>query len=152
MFDMRKYKMGFDLWGPLLFLAIMLPNIIWFLVPAPTDILRNTSITPVVDTVASVFQVIMVAAICMLRNTTGGSPMDVGWKYGITVAVLLYFAGWVLYYAGMTNVVVIMDLCVAPCVAFILFALARKNTVALVAAIGFIVCHMYYGIVNFVLK
>lgn len=78
--------------------------------------------------------------------------MGVGWKYGITVAVLLYFAGWVLYYAGMTNAVVIMDLCIAPCVAFILFALARKNAVALVAAIGFILCHMYYGIVNFVVK
>ena len=152
MFETRKYNIGFDLWALVLFVAIMLPNGIWFLVPAPEDILRSASITAVIDTVASVFQVILVVAICVLRNAAGRSPMGVGWKYGITVAVLLYFAGWVLYYAGMTNAVVIMDLCIAPCVAFILFALARKNAVALVAAIGFILCHMYYGIVNFVVK
>lgn len=150
MFDMRKYRMGFDIWGLLLFLAIMLPNIIWFLVPAPMDILRNPSVTPALDTVASVFQVIMAAAICVLQNSTCRKSMGVGWRGGIAAAVLFYFAGWGFYYAGVTNALVIMDLCVVPCVAFILFSLARKNAAALVLGAGFMMCHMYYGIVNFV--
>ena len=152
MFDMRKYKMGFDIWGLLLFLVIMLPNIIWFLTPTPVDILRNPSVTPTVDTVASVLQVIMVAAICVLQNSTCGKPMGRGWRGGIAAAVLFYFAGWGLYYAGVTSTLVIMDLCVVPCVAFLLFSLARKNAAALVAGAGFLLCHMYYGIVNFVVK
>ena len=152
MFDMRKYKIGFDLWGLLLFLAIMLPNIIWFLVPAPADILRNTSITPVVDTVASVFQVIMVAAICILQNSACRKPMGRSWRGGIAAAVLLYFAGWEFYYAGVTSTLVIIDLFTVPCVAFILFSLARKNAAALVTGACFMICHMYYGIVNFVAK
>ncbi|MDE6673431.1 MAG: hypothetical protein K2K19_01270, partial [Acetatifactor sp.] len=64
--------------------------------------------------------------------------------------VLFYFAGWGFYYAGVTNALVIMDLCAVPCVAFILFSLARKNAAALVAGAGFMICHIYYGIVNFV--
>lgn len=151
MFDVRKYRMGFDLWGLLLFLAIMLPNVIWFLVPAPVDILRNPSVTPAIDTAASVFQVIMVAAICMLRNDIYRKPMGMGWRGGIVAAVLFYFAGWVFYYAGVVNALVIMDLCIAPCAAFILFALARRNAVAFAADVVFILCHGYYGIVNFVI-
>lgn len=151
MFDMRKYRMGFDLWGLLLFLAIMLPNIIWFLVPAPVDILRNPSVTPAIDTVASVFQMIMVAAICILRNDACRKPVGMGWRGGIAAAVLFYFAGWAFYYAGVTNAMIIMDSCIAPCAAFILFALARKNAPALAAAVVFMLCHGYYGVVNFVI-
>lgn len=150
MLKIRNYKPGFDPWGTLLFAVIMLPNVIWFLVPAPVDVLRNPSVTPTADAVASFFQMVMVAAICMLRNAAGGSPMGIMWRWGIGAAVLFYFAGWGFYYAGITSVMVVMDLCIAPCLAFILFALARKNAVALAAATGFMACHVYYGIVNFI--
>lgn len=152
MSEIRRYKFGFDIWGLLLFVVIMLPNVIWFLVPAPSDILRNSSVTPVIDTVASAFQMIMVAAICVLQNSTCEKPMGGGWRQSIAAVVLFYFAGWGFYYAGMINAMIIMDLCVVPCMAFILFSLARKNAAALVAAAGFMVCHVYYGIVNFVAK
>lgn len=51
MLKINKYKIGFDIFGLILFLLIMIPNIIWFSIPAPNDILRNESITPVIDTV-----------------------------------------------------------------------------------------------------
>ncbi|MDE7224152.1 MAG: hypothetical protein K2O34_10280 [Acetatifactor sp.] len=151
MFDLRKYRVVFDIWGLLLFLAVMLPNIIWFLMPAPVDLLRKPSVTSVADTVASVFQVIMVAAGCALQNSTCRRPAGRGWRGGIAAAVFLYFTGWAFYYAGITNVLIIMDLCIAPCAAFILFALARRNGIAFVTAIVFMLCHGYYGAVNFVI-
>ena len=43
----KEYRIGFDIWGALLFLIIMLPNTIWFAVPAPNDILRTDSVTKV---------------------------------------------------------------------------------------------------------
>ena len=46
---LKKYKMGFDIWGLLLFIIIMIPNFIWFAVPAPNDILRADSITHLGD-------------------------------------------------------------------------------------------------------
>lgn len=50
----RKYRVGFDFRGLILFLIIMIPNFIWFIVPAPNDILRNDSLTPHIDMIASV--------------------------------------------------------------------------------------------------
>ena len=51
---LQKYKLSFDIWGLLLFLIIMIPNFIWFAVPAPNDILRANSITETVDTIENV--------------------------------------------------------------------------------------------------
>ena len=65
---LKKYKLGFDIWGALLFLIIMVPNFIWFVVPAPNDILRADSITKTLDTVASVCQVLMIIVLCILIN------------------------------------------------------------------------------------
>ncbi len=48
---LKQYRFGFDPWGLLLFLLVMLPNFIWFAVPAPDDILRVDSATPVVDAI-----------------------------------------------------------------------------------------------------
>lgn len=51
---LKKYRLSFDIWGLLLFLVIMIPNSIWFAVPAPNDILRANSITVIFDTIASI--------------------------------------------------------------------------------------------------
>ncbi len=37
----KKYKIGFDIRGLIIFIVIMIPNFIWFAVPAPNDILRG---------------------------------------------------------------------------------------------------------------
>lgn len=41
----KNFKLGFDIGGLLLFGVIMIPNFIWFIVPAPNDILRTESVT-----------------------------------------------------------------------------------------------------------
>lgn len=46
-------KLGFDVGGLVLFLALMLPNFLWFAIPAPNDVLRAESATPVIDAIAS---------------------------------------------------------------------------------------------------
>lgn len=148
--SIRSYKFSFDLWGLLLFLIIMLPNIIWFALPAPRDVLRNDSVTPLIDGAASVFQVIMVAALCLIINKEASHPMKNGFRTAVITGVALYFIGWILYYNGVTAPAVILGLCIAPCAAFILFAAARKNIIALASAVIFTICHLIYGIVNFI--
>ena len=51
---MKKYRFSFEIWGLLLFLIVMLPTFIWLAIPAPNDILRENSITEMVDAIASV--------------------------------------------------------------------------------------------------
>ncbi len=148
---MRKYRISFDIWGLLLFLLVMIPNFIWFAVPAPRDVLRTGSATEFLDTVASVCQVLFAGALCMLANKERG-------VLGLTPLIrccigcgALYYGGWILYYLGFTNPLVILLLTVPPCLAFLLFAVARKNFAAVIPAAIFSVCHLIYGVVNFII-
>lgn len=45
------------MWALVLLFIIMIPNLTWFAVPAPHDILREESVTVVVDTIASLVYV-----------------------------------------------------------------------------------------------
>ena len=151
MLTLKHYKIGFDPWGLALFLTVMLPNFIWFALPAPNDILRNESVTPILDSAAQIFQVIMAAALCAVVNAARDRPMRRGYRAGTAACVVLYFAGWAAYYAGIANAAVILDLCLAPCGAFLLFALARKNGIALISTGMFTICHLIFAVVNFLI-
>ncbi len=148
---MKKYRFGFDVWGLLLFLIIMVPNFIWFAVPAPNDVLRSKSVTEILDTIASVCQVLMIAALCLIinceRDKLRFSPLIIG----SCVCAALYFISWISYYNGAVNATVIIGLTLPPCLAFLLFALDRKNSIAVVSCSIFTVCHLIYGIVNYII-
>lgn len=148
---LKKYKFSFDISGLVIFLIVMIPNFIWFNVPAPNDILRNESVTAIVDMIGSIFQVLFIASLCILvnkeRNKLHFSPMII---FSI-ICIVLYFVGWVLYYNGITDPFVILSLTLPPCLAFILFALDRKNIIAVVFASCFAICHLIYGAVNYIL-
>ncbi|MDE7171784.1 MAG: hypothetical protein K2O11_07910, partial [Oscillospiraceae bacterium] len=122
---------------------------IWFAFPAPNDVLRSESATPTVDFVAQVFQIAIAAALCAVVNVTRDKPMKRGYLAGIAACVGLYLAGWAAYYAGIVNAAVILDLCLAPCGAFLIFALGRKNAIALVSAAAFAVGHLLAAVLNF---
>ena len=146
----NQYRFGFDVWGLILFLLVMIPNFIWFAVPAPNDVLRVESVTPVVDVIASVCQVLTVACLCFVinqeRDKLRFSPLVIA----TMVCVAVYYVGWVLYYSGIVSEWVILLLTIPPCLAFILFATDRKNLPAVLFATGFAVCHLIFAIVNFI--
>lgn len=147
----KNYRLGFDPWGFGLFLLIMLPNLVWFAVPAPNDILRAQSATPLLDSIGQVFQVIMVAALCAVRNIAPDKPMKHGFQNGVFLPILLYFIGWRAYASGVVIPIVILSLTLAPCAAFLVFALGRKNVPALLAAASFTTCHLISSVINFIL-
>lgn len=151
MFRIKDYRFGFDIWGLVLFILIMLPNFIWFAIPAPDDVLRNESVTPVIDSVAQVFQVVMIASMCVIINKNCNRPMNRQYITGIASFIFIYFLGWIMYYTGIVNALITLDLCIAPCMAFLLFTVARRNIVALTSTCAFMICHVTYGIINFVI-
>ena len=146
----KKYKFGFDYWGLLLFLVIMIPNFIWFGVPAPNDILRSDSVTPIVDGIGSVCQVAFVAAICVLKRKDIKTVRVSKLIVSALILVAAYYAGWILYYCGQTNPIVIVLLTIPPCLSFISYAVDRKNWIALIPTVIFTICHIIYGFVNFI--
>ena len=148
---LKKYKIGFDIWGLLLFLIIMIPNFIWFAVPAPNDVLRVDSVTKVLDTVASVCQVLMIVLLCVLKNKERNKTKNIALIISVIISCLLYFASWIFYYSGIINAFVILGLTIPPCLAFFFFALERKNLIAIIPISVFSICHLIYGIVNFII-
>ena len=149
---LQNYCFDFDVWGLLLFLLVMLPNFIWFAVPAPNDVLRAESVTPVVDAIASVCQVLTVACLCFLINEARGKLRFSPLVIAAVICVAIYYLGWALYYSGIANTWVILLLTLPPCLSFILFAADRKNLPAVLFASVFAVGHLIFALVNFVLK
>ena len=147
---LKQYRFGFDPWGLILFLLVMLPNFIWFAVPAPNDILRVDSATPVVDAIGSVFQVLTVACLCFVIRKERRKLRFSLLVVATIVCVLVYYICWMLYYSGITSACIILLLTLPPCLAFILFAIDRKNLPAVIFATVFAVCHLVFGVVNFV--
>ena len=148
---LKKYRVGFDIFGLLLFLLVMIPNFIWFEVPAPNDILRAESITPLIDGIGSVSQVIFIAAICILKRK-GVDRIRLSKLIILSLAmVVTYFIGWILYYNGIVNLIAIFLLTIPPCMAFILYAVDRKNVIAIIPTVIFTVCHVIYGAVNYII-
>lgn len=147
---LKKYRFGFDIWGLLLFMAIMIPNFIWFGIPAPNDVLRADSVTEIFDTAASVCQVLMVMILCTLINREREKISMTPLIIGVFICCILYYTSWVMYYFGLTNAAVILGLTIPPCLAFLLFAVDRKNRIAVIPITVFTICHLVYGIVNFI--
>lgn len=146
----KNYRFRFNIDSLALFLIIMLPNFIWFAIPAPNDILRTDSLTPLIDTIASVCQVLMIAALCILANREQKKRSLTPWMIGVLIFCLLYFISWGAYYASMTNTPVILGLTIPPCLAFMFFAIDRKNTIAVIPCVIFTLCHVIYAAVNFI--
>ncbi|MCM1044200.1 MAG: hypothetical protein NC417_01710 [Candidatus Gastranaerophilales bacterium] len=148
---MKNYRLRFDPWSLLLFLLIMIPTFIWFAIPAPNDILRADSVTETLDTAASICQVLMILILCFFRNLEckkiGISPFTIA----TIICCLLYFASWAVYYIGTVNTVVILGLTIPPCLAFLFFAIDRKNKMAIIPIFIFTICHTIYGIVNYII-
>lgn len=148
---LKKYKFGFDFWGILLFLMIMIPNFIWFAVPAPNDVLRVDSVTPIVDRIGSICQVIFIAAICILKRKDVEAVRFTKLVITALLLVALYYLGWIFYYQAMVNPIVIMLLTLPPCFSFIVYTIDRKNMIATIPAAIFTICHIIYGVANFIL-
>ncbi|MGN1220418.1 MAG: hypothetical protein ACI4TU_05720 [Candidatus Cryptobacteroides sp.] len=96
----KHYKFGFDIWAAVIFLAVMIPTIVWAFVPAPNDILRTESATPVVDAAASALQFLAIACLCVLINKDAGKVRLSPLVILPILCILTYYAGWAAYYCG----------------------------------------------------
>lgn len=147
---LKNYRIGFDWIGLILFLVIMIPNFIWFVVPAPNDVLRAESVTGTIDSIASVFQVLMVASLCLVINRNNSESKVIGTTITVMACVVLYYICWFCYYQGNIQTAVLIGMTVFPCAAFLIYSYIRRNMIAAIFAGVFSVCHLIYAIVNFI--
>ena len=147
---LKNYRIGFDWISLILFLIIMIPNFIWFLVPAPNDVLRTESVTGTIDGIASVCQVLMVASLCLVINRNNTESKAIGTIITVAACVVLYYICWICYYHGNTDMTVLIGLTAFPCAAFLFYSYKKMNMIAVLFAGVFSLCHLTYTIVNFI--
>ncbi len=148
---LNSYKFKIDIWSIGLFLLMMLPNFLWFAFPAPNDVLRVTSSTPITDAIGSFLQISLIATLsCFARKNSKPLRFSAG-IIATLLCVIAYFVGWVLYYNAIAYAWVILMLTLPPCFAFLFYAIDRKNWIATTLGIGFTVCHLIFAWVNFIL-
>lgn len=147
---LKKYKFGIDTWAIWLFAVIMLPNIIWALSDLPNDILKSETLTPVLDNIMTIAQVLAILSLCLIKNReTQNRPIKSSLP-AISVAVcMLYYSAWIFYFSGGSDGFILTALCVTPCVALILYCLFRKNAPALLFTALFSVFHIMRNVLNF---
>ncbi|MCQ2591293.1 MAG: hypothetical protein MJ188_00795 [Treponema sp.] len=146
----EKYNFGFDYLSLIIFALIMIPNIFWAFVPAKNDFLRIESVTPIVDTIASVFQFIFIATLCFII------PKEKSKNKTLFIAscccVIFYFIAWIFYYIGIGNItLLILLLSVVPCLAFLFYELSIKNYISFLPTLVFTICHIIFAVANFII-
>ncbi len=147
---LKKYKFGIDVWAIWLFAVIMLPNIIWALSDLPNDVLKRETLTPVLDNIMTISQVLMILALCFIKNSeTQNRPIKSSLPAISAAFCMLYYSAWIFYFCGSSDGIILTALCSVPCVALILYCLFRKNAPALLLTALFSVFHIMRTVINF---
>lgn len=146
----KKYTFDLNLDSLWLTVFLLVPSVVWYFFPAPNDVLRTESVTPISDTAASVSQVIFIGILCFTVNVAA-PKRNVKSKPMIStiLSCSVYYLSWFVYYIGIVNFAVILALTLAPCAAFLFYALEKRNHIALFPMGIFTFCHIVYGVVNF---
>ena len=149
MWKLKNYRLGFNWKALAIFACIMVPNLVWFFFPAPFDVLRAKENLPVLEGIVKVLQVLMVGSLLFLVNKEFQPPVDPKIYIGVCLSYFVYGACWGFYYLGFSGPLVILILCIAPSVCFLLEGWGRKNGPGYVLSLLFLFLHTLWGVLKF---
>lgn len=145
----KRFRIGLNGFGVIAFVAVMIPNVLWYYFPAANDPLRIPSSTVLLDTIGTFFQALFVFIMCLFVDRMAEKPTG---KHPCILAafalILLYYLSWTLYYFVTVHMAVILALAVLPCLAFLAVEAAYQNRVAVVPTVIFLVLHTVSAVLN----
>ena len=144
-----SYRFRFDKQALMLFVALLLPNLIWFIHPPACDILHVKSVTPGADAIAAFLQVQLAALLIFFAREDAPEQLPNVWKVLALVFVGAYWGLWGEYYSGDTKFLLILAMAIVPCLALVAFSIGRKNWWSVVLCAVFLVCHLLFAVKNF---
>lgn len=125
---LQKYKQGIDFWALIAVVMVVLPEIVYACIPAFTGLFPYH--------VPEIFARIFQAAGCILlvffvlREPPEKKPFFDSLYMTATLALLLDYTAWILYFCGITTFGVVIFLKVCPCVFLLLLTFEKKNALA----------------------
>lgn len=149
---MSNYRYQLDLWAILLFAIAMVPNVIWGLFSGPDDVLHVDSITPIVDIVGLISQVLMLVSLMLLRRKDRPQTMARIWEISTISMLIFYLCVWISHFFGYTPKSFIVAMAILPCLFFGAFSIGRRNWLSLSFCLIFSICHILFAIENYILN
>ena len=149
MFNIKNYRFGFEFCGFILSLAILLPSVIWYFIPAPNDVLRSADSIFALGMTAAVLRGLAMLTSSFLVNLDSRELKFNPAAFLIFAFGAIYYIGWFLYYAGFANVFTLTLLAVSPVVMLASLAVDRKNIFSLVLSASFAVVHIVCIVLGF---
>lgn len=148
---MRNYRFGFSLKGYTAFMLVMMPNIVWIIIPPAGDpIAGNSAPYPIFDVVANISRAIMIALLIILIPRGHKKKKSIKLYIGLAAFCLAgYYALWAGLYAGMGYPWMFIGMAVLPSIYFISAGLWLKNYIAIIPSLVFGITHIAITCSNF---
>ena len=146
-----NYYFGFSWYGFIVFLLPMLPNILYFLIPASTESGKNENSHLVLDILEHGSQAIFIFLLIFVisRQTT-----EILCPYTIimVISLFIYFVLWIFCFTGKANLIILLGMAVLPVVYFILAEMWLHNYLAILPTAFFGIAHVIITYIDFQLK
>lgn len=148
---MKNYRLRFSIKGFVAFSLIMIPNIIWMIIPPANDILAgNSSVRSILNIIMNASQWLMVGLLIALTNKTGSNRIQS--KLIIIAAAFClasYYILWGFYFIGLVNPWFLVGMAVFPSIYFIFVELWLRNFIAIIPSVVFGITHIAITCFNF---
>lgn len=132
---------GFSWKGLLTFLLMMIPNLVYFLLPNPNVPGTGMSNHLILDILEHASQAIFLCLLLFLVSKQS-SPLVSPYTVCIAILLLAYYALWIFYFAGGNSLPPLLGMAVLPVAYFILAEIWLHNLPALVPTAVFGAVHI----------
>lgn len=148
---MKNLTFGFSIFGFLIVVLQLLPNIFWALFPPAVNSLEgNASSMLFIEYGEHILGVSIVILLSFLINKTQTKKIPNGKLTIISfAAIALYWICWLLYFCKIQPLFIIYSMVILPPFAFFCAGIAEKVYLISVLSVVFLMFHLYVAIENF---
>ena len=139
--------LGFSWKGLIVFLLPMIPNIFYFLYPAPDGtgyIANNHIVLDILEHGSQAIFILMLIFVMSKQTSKIQSPYVIG----MAISLIFYFVLWILYFTGKANLIILLGMAILPVVYFILAEIWLNNYLAIIPTVLFGVVHIIITYIN----
>ncbi len=146
----NNYIMRFSLKGFIAVLLVIIPNILYSVIPHNANLLEQGGEFGVLDIFENIFRLLLIVSLLILVNEN--KTRQTKSRFTLICAFLFltaYYIMWALLFLCISNCFVYIGLAAFPCVFFLLTAMDLRNYPAMVTAVIFAVLHIIITCKNY---
>lgn len=147
---MKDYRLGFSVRGLTAVILVLIPNIIWSVLPHETDVLEQPTTFGIFDLFENIFRVLLIILLIFVVNEKSINAEKRSYLIACSIVfITAYYFMWILLLLGFQSGIVYIGLAVFPCAFFLLTAVILRNYLSMFAVVIFAVFHIIITFKNY---